>query len=366
MAKALNYMAVPDVEAISKYSSDDDRNILMTSRMSPPFEDAHAIYTSGNHNSSSKAELHLPAIYNVRDPSGRSIGLRSLNSEDSVSIQKYCSQQLAVARLNIIHTHLWTAGLPRNAQPLHNHVLRGRKFVITERADYHLLWQKDTLLLMPLPPYLLDHEFWIKHLCSDRSLFEVANGMLLSYMWLICSESDLSLAHEAGLIPQAVGWPEWTRLVHSAASRIPLDGSKDVNPRYMYGELRLGRLNWIYRLSSRTRSFTTMMRGYNYGYTSYGSFFARNTAWIVGATVYISVVLTAMQVGLATKELQDSIAFSRVSYGFTLLAIVAPLGGLALVTVLLMVLVPFNLTYALGQRKRAAATARSAHASSGH
>ena len=224
--------------------------------------------------------------------------------------------------------------------------------MITERAEYHLLWQKDSLLLMPLPSYLLDYDVWTEHICSQQALYEAANGIFLSYMWLICSESDLNLAQQAGLVPVQVDWPKWTNIVRS--SRRLLDGTKDVNPRYVYGELRLGRVNWIYRFCSKTRNFTTIMRGYNYGYTSYGSFFERNTAWIVAATVYITVVLTAMQVGFATKQLQDDAAFSRVSYGFTIFAIVAPVGGLVAVAAFILVLVPFNLTYALGQRKRAA------------
>lgn len=331
----------------------DDQVLLANS---PPFDSASAIYTSNLEHHPYKLELHLPALYNSRDGHGRSIGLASIQPDDATSVQAYFSQHLSVARLNIVHKHLWLAGLPRHAQPLHNHILRKRKFVITERAEYHLLWQKDSLLLMPLPAYLLDHEIWIAYICTNQSIYELANGMLLSYIWLICSESDLALAHEAGLIPSDVTWPKWTKVVRSA--RRLLDGTKDVNPRYMYGELRLGRINWIYRFCSRTRNFTTVMRGYNYGYTSYGSFFERNTAWIVAATVYITVVLTAMQVGLATQELADNASFSRISYGFTILAIVAPIGGLVAVTGFILVLIPFNLTYALGQRKRAARVAQ--------
>ncbi|KAF0319168.1 UDP-N-acetylglucosamine transferase subunit ALG13 [Colletotrichum asianum] len=40
-------------------------------------------------------------------------------------------------------------------------------------------------------------------------------------------------------------------------------------------------------------------------------------AWITTATVYLVVVLTAMQVGLSTDALKDNNTFQRASYGFT-------------------------------------------------
>lgn len=341
---------IPLLPTTSATSANSDPKVRLA--FSPPFAAVHAIYASHPQGSNDIAQLHLPAVYHRRDASGKSIAPVPLQLDDPRSLRLYFQQHLSVARLNLVHKHLWLAGLPRCAQPLNNHILRNRRFVVTERADFHLLWQKDALYVMPLPSYLLDHEIWTSHLCHEQPLFELARGMLLSYIWLICSESDLHLARDAGLIPRAVDWSNWVNLVRATSATLPLDGSQGVNARYRYGELRLDRINWIYRLCGRPRNFTTLMRGYNYGYTTYGSFLERNTAWIISAIVYITVVLTAMQVGLATKELQDSAAFSSVSYGFSVFAIVAPIGGLAFVLVLLLVLIPFNLTYALSQRKK--------------
>lgn len=349
--------SIPLLPTTSTTSIASDPKVRLAN--SPPFEAVHAIYKSPPPGLIDIAQLHLPAVYHRRDLSGRSTALIPLQLDDPSSLRQYFQQHLSVARLNVIHQHLWFAGLPRCAQPLNNHIIRNRRFVVTERADFHLLWQKDVLYVMPLPAYLLDHEIWTSHLCHEQSLFELARGMLLSYIWLICSESDLHLAREAGLVPRAVDWSNWVNLVRATSASLPLDGSQGVNARYQYGELRLRRINWIYRFCSRTRNFTTLMRGYNYGYTTYGSFFERNTAWIVSAIVYITVVLTAMQVGLATKELQDNATFSSVSYGFSVFAVVAPIGGLALVLVLLLILIPFNLKYALSQRKKVATAAAS-------
>lgn len=339
-----------------------DVEMLLKDPLVPPFEATHSIYTSSpSALPDKKPQLHLPAIYSRRKASGEQAGLVPLQIDDPLSLQTYFLQNLSVSRLNAIHKYLWLAGLARCARPLHDHILHNRKLVITERADYHLLWQSDTLYIMPLPTYLLDHSVWLSHLCQDRTLFELAQGMLLTYIWLVRTESDLDIAHDAGLLSNTVKWPEWIRLVRTSTDKLHLDGRQGVNRRYIHGELRLGRINWIYRFYGQPRTMTTLLRGYNYGYTTYGSFFERNTAWIITATVYITVVLTAMQVGLATKELQNSAAFDSVAYGFTIFSLVAPIGGVAIVLIWILFLVFFNFTFALTHKRAAALEAPSTH-----
>jgi hypothetical protein len=99
-----------------------------------------------------------------------------------------------------------------------------------------------------------------------------------------------------------------------------------IDARFIYGELRLSRLNKIYRLSQRPR-----LRGYMSHWHQYGSFLQDNFAWLASATVYIAIVLTAMQVGLATKALANDDAFQSASYGFTVFSIPGPLVATALI-----------------------------------
>ncbi|KAK5045732.1 hypothetical protein LTR16_011356, partial [Cryomyces antarcticus] len=47
-----------------------------------------------------------------------------------------------------------------------------------------------------------------------------------------------------GLLPKKVGREHWLELVKQS---IALEEPKDINKRYIYGELRLNRLNFIYR-----------------------------------------------------------------------------------------------------------------------
>lgn len=184
--------------------------------------------------------------------------------------------------------------------------------------------------------------------------------MLLSYIWLVCWRSDLRIAQHAGILPLELTREAWVAFVHSLLLTKP--GSLDcqtlegINPRFLYGELRLPRLSTIYRFCSATSTFSVLVRGYRYGYAGYATFLQKNFAWVLTAIVYINVVLTALQVGLATEELRDNAAFSRVSYGFAIFAILAPLVVIGVVGGVLVGVVLFNLLHALKERAGSRAT----------
>jgi hypothetical protein len=103
-----------------------------------------------------------------------------------------------------------------------------------------------------------------------------------------------------------------------------------IDGRFNYGELRLSRLNKIYNIRQ-----ASILRGYmsHWQWTRYGDFFQENLAWLTAATVYIAVVLGAMQVGLATDTLVANRTFQLASYGFTVFSILGPLIGLSIIGV---------------------------------
>ncbi|UKZ81862.1 hypothetical protein TrVFT333_009638 [Trichoderma virens FT-333] len=250
--------------------------------------------------------------------------LVSIDISDPSSVKAYMKHDLDVTRLNEIHKHLWLAGLPQISRALHNQIRVGRQIHITERADLHLVWRDDILYLKPLPDYLLSHHFWESAFCSDRELFESAKGFLYSYTWLTRSKSDLRIAHEHGLISDDIKWEQWVPFSAAVVSNINGDLS-DINPRYLYGELRLTRLNLISRFCKNTFKFRTIIRGYEYGYRQYSTYLERNFKWVLTAFIYITVVLAAMQVGLATTKLNGNAMFNRASYVFTMFSILAPI-----------------------------------------
>ena len=295
--------------------------------------------------------LILPAVREGEDHT-----LESVNPNSEADLQSYLKGDLDVDGLNKVHKHLWFAGLPRCARPLHHQLMIGRKIVITERADLHLLWGDGGLFLKPLPDYLLSYCIWERTLLKDDCLSENAKGFLLSYLWLIRHKSDFVIAQRENVVNNDLTWEQWTTfskvIFPHIASTNPASALLDgISPRYLYGELRLGRVNLIYRLCLNTRSFKTFIRGYFYGYHTYSSFIEKNFAWVLTVIVYITIVLTAMQVGLGTTELQTSKLFNRASYGFTVFSIMAPLGILLVLLLVLLILIIFNLMYALNKRR---------------
>lgn len=262
----------------------------------------------------------LPAVY--RD---RSHTLQIIDEKDEDSIHRYLEWELKIPRLNEIHDYLWLAGRPMCARPLHRQAMLGRELVITEQVDLHMVRQESRIFLKPLPEFLLNADFWNTHICRDLHLHECACGFLLSYIWLVCSKSDLRVAQREGLLDSAITWEGWRSFTRTLLSCIDTTTLKGINQRYHYGELRLSRLNWIHRMSSKKPTFTRMIRGYMYEYNQYSDFARRNFAWVIIVFVYITVVLTAMQVGLATDRLGKSDIFQNASYGFTVLSILTPL-----------------------------------------
>ncbi|KAL9054914.1 MAG: hypothetical protein Q9162_003855 [Coniocarpon cinnabarinum] len=288
------------------------------------------------------AALRLPKVY---QKNGR---LQTVDAD----AQAFYQNELDVGRLNAIHHHLWLAGIKRPARPLTEQKVLKRSIVVTEQPDLHLLWSGGVIYIKPLPDFLLCRSVWEDTLCCESSLYEQALGFLLSYVWLISRRNDLSIAHEIGLLPSEVTWEVWTDILGSLASKVDLSRNNDINMRYQFSELRLSRVNWIYRLSAQTFNFTNLLRGYKYGYYNYGEFLEQNLKWLVTLSVYVAIVLSAMQVGLATKRLENNQSFHNASYGFAVFAILSPVIAIVATLALVGVLILFNLRYTLRRTKQ--------------
>lgn len=147
------------------------------------------------------------------------------------------------------------------ARPLHRYKMLGMTVVHTQQMDLHLLRYSTKLLLKPLPEYLVDHAFWTQHICVNEAFYASAAGFLLSYVWLITSPLDLKFAVEEGLVPAWVSWVWWKAFVSEFLGIVDGDTLVGVNKRWQFGDLRLGRINTLYR----TRYFGThFVKGYLY------------------------------------------------------------------------------------------------------
>ncbi|KAK7959732.1 uncharacterized protein PG986_004586 [Apiospora aurea] len=300
---------------------------------------------------STPAELEalLPALYRIGPDDA---DLAPPRPEDSAYLEK----ELGLGRLAKLSSRLWVAGRPIPPRPLHYQRLLGREIVVAEQMDLHLVWATRRIYLKPMPRFLLEPHFWSRHLvchghncsqpittpCHHPRLWKSALGFLFSYAALICHESDFLLAKEKHLLPEEVAWADWRRFVAEFGPEYIYD---HIDKRFHFGELRLSRLN---KLQLLTSGFA--LRLYMPPWDRYGDFFRDNFTWLASATVYIAVVLTAMQVGLATTALTENEAFQSASYGFTIFSILGPLIAIGLILVVF--LITFVSNWALAMRLR--------------
>ncbi|KAK5026574.1 hypothetical protein LTS07_007508 [Exophiala sideris] len=283
--------------------------------------------------SSANIDYHLPFI--VRKSDGSIIHPRK-------EFDAFAQHQLDVSRLDRIAEHLWMVGRVGNVHPLHRQHVLGRQVILTEQADLHLLWIDKTIFIKPLPAWLLDEAIWKQHIRISPRLQACANGFLRTYAYLVAYECDFAIATRLNLIPEGFTWPSWLNLVQDRLLPLCLDRNPlSFAPRYTYGELRLSRINILYRLLPKLK-LKHFFRGYYYGSQAYQGFLERNFAWLVAGFAYLALVLTAMQVGLATKQLENNTAFNAASYGFTIFAILVPLFAVAVVAALSLLLMIYH------------------------
>ncbi|KAK7582825.1 hypothetical protein V3481_012123 [Fusarium oxysporum f. sp. vasinfectum] len=229
-----------------------------------------------------------------------------------------------------------------------------RTIYLTENPDEHLVWHDASIFIKPMPVYLLDYEFWEQDLCNDIALYGSAYGLLVSYVWLVRHPSDLRVASGAGLLPADIDWNDWVVFVTHLNVRLDSTMLCNVDRRYRYGELRLSRLNTLYRLGLAGFSLRNVVYGFMSGSVRYTTFFERNFGWILAVFVYITVVLSAMQVALATDRFSNSANFQQFSYGLALLSIAFVLAAVVIILFVWWSLFWFHLLSTMQYCKQAA------------
>ncbi|KAJ7455774.1 hypothetical protein FB451DRAFT_1099180 [Mycena latifolia] len=221
-------------------------------------------------------------------------------------IHEFLCRELLVPRLNDIHKHLWFAGWPGSLHPLHWHVMIRRNIVVTEDPDMHLVCTDWAIFVKPLPVCLLDHKVYSRHVVIHQGTAEAARGMLLSYARLIVHESDFALALQHGLLPRRMTWMAWCPLREQLA-KIP---RTTINKRYHYGELRLTRLDVIYRFGRGRLTYFRLHR-------SYTAYFSAQYRTSLVLFAYVTVVQSALQTISSSKEAYSGVvAIARISGWF--------------------------------------------------
>ena len=304
-------------------------NYYLGQPLDPPFVHGLSKYNQKSPPTGERS-WDFPAVY-----PNRKNELEHLRNDTSRSM--YVKSEFDTGRLDKIYRWLWLAGRPMTARPLYKQVMLGRRIVITEQVDLHLLWQRNLIYIKPLPEFVMDRTFWEEHLCQNAVIHANTCGFLLSYIWLVSHASDFRIAQEQGLLPNWVHWTDWVKFTHEFLGVVDYQSLNGIGQRYHYGELRLNRINWIYRITGKS-----IIRGYLFGYNRYSTFFQSNLTWLAVVFLYMTVVLSAMQVGLGTGRLKNDSCFQNASAGFAVFSIMAPLIVVGINLCLLFILFLYN------------------------
>ncbi|KAI1411888.1 hypothetical protein F5Y13DRAFT_190888 [Hypoxylon sp. FL1857] len=224
-------------------------------------------------------------------------------------------EEFSVDDLNSIHTYLSIAGSLRNISAISHQYALLRTIVPTNQARLHLCWIGRVIYIKPLPNYLLDFTYVNEHVWPPNTWTEIDKatlGFMRSYCMLILTPLDLTQAKRLGLIDERVKWLNWHRWRAAVLRAVGEDSDERVNIRYQYGELRISRLNWIWRFKLRGVCYFAHHREYT---TYFGEYFQM----FIIVFAFATTVLQGMQVALQVPNASDG-AFPRMSYIFAIVA----------------------------------------------
>jgi hypothetical protein len=234
----------------------------------------------------------------------------------------FLDDDLSTKRVENVLPHLWLVGRSYPARALNIQKVLRREIIPTTDASLHLVWTSEKIYVKALPRYITTNYFYGQNLVPSNP-HGPALGLLFSYMALVPSELDFAIACESKLFHKDYDWQSWRKLTSRILADYPDNEIyRHISKRYIHGELRLSRLDKVYRYryGSLLHGFSALL-----GSTRYAEFFSENFKFVTATTVYVALVLTAMQVGLAAEPLSSNESFRRASNGFTVFAILSPI-----------------------------------------
>jgi hypothetical protein len=244
------------------------------------------------------------------------------------SDHRFLDDDLSVKRIEDVLPHLWLVGRPYPARALNIQKVLRREIIPTTDASLHLVWTSEKIYVKALPCYTTTNSFYDQNLVPSNP-HGPALGLLFSYMALVPSELDFAIACDSKLFHKDYEWQSWRKLTSRILADCPDNEIyRHISKRYIHGELRLSRLDKVYRYryGSLLHGFSALL-----GSTRYADFFLENLKFVTATTVYVALVLTAMQVGLAAEPLSSNESFRRASYGFTVFAILSSIVAVGVV-----------------------------------
>ncbi|KAF4334653.1 hypothetical protein FBEOM_11486 [Fusarium beomiforme] len=302
-----------------------EKNVT-SSECKPPFPPTSSLI--------SQDDLVFPAAFNDISPLARE--LQPLRLDNRNEVQRFLTAFFDLSRFNAIRSLLWLIAVHGAPRSLYYQKFLGRDIVIAEELDLHLVWAKWRIFIKPLPEFLLNYEFWEANISCDPKLHRAACGLLYSYCGLIRFGHDLQIAKDYHLIHDSVDYRAWTDFSRVILPNLNPRDPNIMDRRFQYGELRLNRLDTIYRYSPYKFSISSILQGFPHALTeSYVPYMDQyNNA--VSAFGVIVIVLSAFNLSLSAHSKNPDVDLQQAAYGFAIFAMI-----LCAVLVGLFIVLPF-------------------------
>ncbi|KAG8670817.1 hypothetical protein FPOAC2_04120 [Fusarium poae] len=263
-------------------------------------------------------DLILPAAFNDLSPISRE--LQILGHGEREGLHRFLSAFLDLSRFHGLHKLLWLIGVHGAPRSLYYQKFLRRDIVIVEELDLHLIWAKSRIFIKPLPDFLLNYEFWEANICSEPQLYRAACGLLYSYCGLIRFKYDLQVAKDCKLINENLDYKAWTEFVRTILPNLHPKDPNIMDTRFQYGELRLNRLDTLYRYSPYKFSLSSILQGFPHAmsesYTPYMDQY--NNA--VSAFGVVVIVLSAFNLSLSAHSKNPDASLQQAAWGFAIFA----------------------------------------------
>ena len=319
---------------------DNSENKIASRAHKPPFPPTASLIA--------REDLVLPAAFNDLHPLVRE--LQPLRLEHRDEVHRFLSAFFDLSRFDAIRKILWLIAVNGAPRSLYYQKFLRREIVIAEELDLHLVWAKSRIFVKPLPDFLLNYEFWESHISPEPRLRRAACGLLYSYCGLIRFGHDFQVAQESRLINANLDYRAWTEFARTVLPNLNPHDPDIMDTRFQYGELRLHRLDTIYRYSPHKLSVSSILQGFPHALAeSYVPYMDQyNNA--VSAFGVIVIILSAFNVSMSARKSPDP-SLQEAAYGFALFAMIL---CAALIAVFIVVPLFSSLATIIGSRRRLA------------
>jgi hypothetical protein len=249
---------------------------------------------------------------------------------------------------------LWLIAVPGAPRSLYYQKFLRREIVIAEELDLHLVWAKSRIFVKPIPDFLINYDFWETYICCEPELYRGACGLLYSYCGLIRFGHDLQVAQNCHLVNVNLDYRAWAEFARKILPNLNPSDPNTMDTRFHYGELRLHRLDTIYRYSPQQLSVSSIFQGFPHALSeSYVPYMDQyNNA--VSAFGVIVIVLSVFNLSLSAHSQRPAADLQQAAYGFALFAMILCAALIAVFLVAPIISSLFTIYGSLTTRKRLA------------